>query len=138
MSSALINRNPDLQRLALEGYEVEIRSGYLLVHGIPYVNASRQVNRATLVSNLSLAGDKTIRPDPHVAFFTGDHPCNIDGREIVQIKHNSQQTNLASDITVNHSFANKPPTGYVDYYEKMTRYIEIISAPANWLNWMFG
>lgn len=130
MSSALISRNADLQRLALEGYEVEIRSGHLLVHGVPYVNTSRQVDRATLVSNLCLAGDQTIRPDQHVAYFTGNHPCNIDGREIAQIKHNSQRTNLANDIVVNHSFSNKPPAGYVDYYEKMTRYIEIISAPA--------
>ena len=130
MSSALISRNPDLQRLVLEGYEVEIRSGFLLVHNVPYVNQHRKVTRATLVSNLSLAGDRTIKPDPHVVYFTGDHPCNIDGSAIAQIKHTSQTSKIAADIMVNHSFSNKPPGGYADYHEKMTRYVEIISAPA--------
>ncbi len=130
MSSALISRNPDLQRLLLDGYEMEIRSNHLLVHNVPYVNARREVARGTLVSNLCLAGDRTIKPEPHVASFTGDHPCNIDGKEIVQIKHTSVLTNLAPDIVVQHSFSNKPLAGYMDYHEKMTRYIEIISAPA--------
>ncbi len=130
MSNALISRNPDLQRLLLEGYEVEIRSNHLLVHNVPYVNQSCEVAKGTLVSNLCLAGDRTIKPEPHVAYFTGDHPCNIDGKEIVQIKHASQLTKLAPDIVVEHSFSNKPPSGYMDYYEKMTRYVEIISAPA--------
>jgi len=123
MSSALISRNPDLHRLVLEGYEVEIRSNHLLVHNVPYVNARREVAYATLVSNLCLAGDRTVKPEPHVAYFTGYHPCNIDGREIAQIKHTSQMTNLAADILVLHSFSNKPPNGYMDYHEKMTRYI---------------
>ena len=130
MSSALISRNPDLQRLLLEGYEVEIRSNHLLVHNVPYVNQRREVAKGTLVSNLSLVGDRTIKPEPHVAYFIGDHPCNIDGKEIVQIKHASQLTNLAPDIVVQHSFSNKPPAGYPDYHEKMIRYIEIVSAPA--------
>lgn len=31
---------------------------------------------------------------------------------------------------MNYTFSNKPPNGYNDYYEKITRYIEIIMAPA--------
>jgi predicted ThiF/HesA family dinucleotide-utilizing enzyme len=31
---------------------------------------------------------------------------------------------------MNHTFSNKPPNGYDDYYHKVTRYEEIISAPA--------
>ena len=130
MSSALISRNPDLQRLVHEGYELEVRSNHLLIHNVPYMNLRREIARGTLVSNLSLSGDRTIKPDPHVVSFIGDHPCNIDGKEIVQIKHTSVVTNLAQDIVVQHSFSNKPPNGYTDYHEKMTRYIEIISAPA--------
>lgn len=130
MSNALINRNPDLQRLMHEGYELEIRSNHLLIHNVPYVNQRCEVARGTLVSNLSLSGDMTIKPDPHVVSFIGEHPCNIGGKEIVQIKHASVVTSLAPDIVVQHSFSNKPPGGYVDYHEKMTRYVEIISAPA--------
>ncbi len=130
MSSALISRSPDLQRLQHEGYELEICSNHLLVHNVPYVTPRGEVARATLISNLSLAGDKTIKPEPHIAWFTGEHPCNVNGSEIVQIKHSSSNIPLAPDLVAKHSFSNKPPGGYADYYEKMTRYIEIISAPA--------
>lgn len=51
-----------------------------------------------------------------------------------QIQHSSQTQTLAEGIVVNHSFSNKPPTGYPDYYEKMNRYAEIISAPAESLD----
>ncbi|TAM25711.1 MAG: ThiF family adenylyltransferase [Candidimonas sp.] len=134
MSSALISRSPDLQLLQHEGYELEIRSNHLLVHNVPYVNPRGEVARATLISNLSLAGDKTIKPEPHIAWFTGEHPCNLNGSEIAQIKHTSGNITLAPDLVAQHSFSNRPPSGYADYHEKMTRYIEIISAPAQSLH----
>ncbi|MET3465105.1 ThiF family adenylyltransferase [Variovorax atrisoli] len=130
MSHALISRNPDLQHLQNDGYEVEVRSNHLLVHSVPYVNAKGEVALGSLVSDLTMAGDLTTRPGSHVAMFIGDHPCNKDGSEIQQIKHNSGHMALAPDLVALHSFSNKPPQGYADYYEKMSRYIEIISAPA--------
>ena len=130
MSRALISRNPDLRRLQNEGYEVEVRSGYLLVHSVPYVNAKGQIAFGTLVSDLTMAGDLTTRPGTHIAMFIGEHPCNKHGSEIQQIKHNSSHMPLAPDVVAQHSFSNKPPQGYADYYEKMSRYIEIICAPA--------
>lgn len=134
MSQELINRNPDLKRLRDEGYEVEIRATYLLVHSIPYVNSRREICRGTLISTLQLAGDQTANPSDHVTLFTGDHPCNKDGSEISQIKHSSQNQALAPDIVARHLFSNKPPNGYSNYYEKMTRYAQIISAPAQSLD----
>ena len=130
MQSALISRSPDLLRLRDEGYEVEVRSGHLLVHGVPYVNASGQIVRGTLVSDLTLAGDATVRPANHVAWFVGDHPCDRAGRQTTAIKHGTATYQLAADITAQHAFSNKPAAGYPDYHAKMTRYIEIISAPA--------
>src|ERR1022692_2866772 len=79
MSHQLISRSPDLKRLQNEGYDLEIRSGFLLTKGIPYVNARREVCRGTLVVKLVLAGDVTTRPDDHVAYFAGEHPCRADG-----------------------------------------------------------
>jgi hypothetical protein len=130
MQNALISRSPDLLRLRDEGYEVEVRSGHLLVHGVPYVNSTATVARGTLVSDLTLAGDATARPANHVAWFIGDHPCDKTGREILAIKHGTTTFNLAPDLIAQHAFSNKPPSGYTDYHAKMTRYIEIISAPA--------
>ena len=85
MSRQLISRSWDLQKLQNEGYELEVRSGLLLVKGIPYVNSRKEVKRGTLVSKLVLAGDKTAPPDDHVAYFAGEHPCNVDGTEIAGI-----------------------------------------------------
>lgn len=130
MSRALINRSPDLTRLQNEGYEVEVRAGHLLVSSVPYVNAKGEVALGTLVSELTMAGDVTSSPSTHVAMFIGDQPCSKDGREIQQIKHSDSPMTLAPDLIVHRSFSNKPPGGYADYHQKMTRYIEVISAPA--------
>ena len=90
--------------------------------------------RGTLVSDLTLAGDATTRPANHVVWFIGDHPCDKTGREILAIKHGTANFNLAADIVAQHAFSNKPPSGYPDYHAKMTRYIEIIMAPAQSLD----
>jgi tRNA A37 threonylcarbamoyladenosine dehydratase len=134
MSQELINRNLDLKRLRDEGYEVEIKATYLLVHSVPYLNSRREIGRGTLISALQLAGDQTVKPSDHVTLFTGEHPCNKDGSEISQIKHASSNQTLAPDLVAKHSFSNKPPNGYSNYYDKMTRYTQIISAPAESLD----
>ncbi len=134
MSQQLINRSSDLKRLRDEGYDIEVRAGHLLVKHVPYVNSAKEVKLGTLVSTLSVAGDVTITPDTHVALFTGDHPCNKDGSEMVKIKHQSQTQEIDRDLVVNHSFSSKPPEGYKDYYHKMTTYVAILSGPAQSLD----
>jgi hypothetical protein len=130
MSHRLISRSPDLERLRSEGYAVEIRHDHLMVHDIPYVDASKQVRRGVLVSTLNLVADSTTTPDTHVVYFIGDYPCTKDGVPIPQIAHATAKTRLAEGLETDHSFSNKPPLGYPDYHAKMTRYIDIISHPA--------
>ena len=134
MSHQLVNPSPDLLRLRNEGYEVEIRGTHLLVSHVPYVNSARQIEFGTLVSTLALAGDTVIKPDTHVVHFIGSHPCHKDGSTMSQIQHASATTTVAEGIVVNHSFSNKPQDGYPDYHQKMSRYVEIISAPARSLD----
>jgi hypothetical protein len=131
MSYSLINRNADLKRLRDEGFEVEVRSGFLLVHSVPYVNSQGHTALGILASDLALAGDLTHAPGgTHVAYFIGDHPCDLQGAEIGPIKHSTGSFPLVDGLVASHSFSNKPATGYTDYHHKMARYIEIISAPA--------
>ena len=132
MSRELIEANPDLRRLREEGYAVDVKDSFLLVHEIPYVNSKCQIKYGILVSDLSsMAGDQTVSPiGQHVAYFIGDHPCNRDGSEISAIKHSSQNQTFSKEITINHSFSNKPQGGYTNYYEKMVSYINIISSQA--------
>jgi hypothetical protein len=132
MSQRPINRSADLKKLRDEGYDLEIRSGCLLVKDVPYVNSRKEVRRGILAMKLVLADDETSTPDDHVAYFSGDHPCNEDGTEITRIKHVSGERSLAADVVIQHSFSAKPkPAGvYRDYYDKVTTYVAIISGPA--------
>lgn len=134
MSHQLINHNPDLKRLRDEGFEVEVRGGYVLTHHIPYVNPSKEIRFGTLVSTLNISAGKTLSPDTHVIYFIGEHPCNKDGSIITAIRHGSANYPLLEGVTANHSFSNKPAAGYADYYAKISRYAEIISAPAKSIN----
>jgi hypothetical protein len=129
MSHRLISRSPDLKRLRDDEYDVGIVSNHLVVRDVPYLNSKREVKRGVLVSTLHLANDVTREPDTHVAYFIGEYPCHLTGEEIDQIRHGGRQ-DLGGGLVTDHSFSNKPPGGYPDYHAKMTRYIEIISAPA--------
>jgi hypothetical protein len=132
MSREPISHSPDLKRLRDEGYDLEIRSGFLLVKDIPYVNASRKVQRGILVCKLVLAGDVTARPDDHVAHFCGDYPCRADGSQIEKIKNASTKRTLANNVVIDHTFSAKPKPAdtYADYYAKVTTYVDILSGPA--------
>lgn len=131
MSAQLISRSPDLKRLKEEGYDVEIRHGYLLVRHVPYVNKEKHVLLGILVCPLTLAGDVTAKPENHEAMFQGEFPCRMDGREITTLGTPSgAKETIAPGLTINQRFSNRPADGYKDFYEKMTTYIAIISGPA--------
>ena len=134
MLQQLINHSQDLKRLRDEGYEIEVCGGYLLVHHIPYVESNKTIQYGILVSTLTLKNEITTgTPDNHVIHFIGDNPCNIDGSIITAIQYDNSEKNFGN-ITVNRSFSNKPPQGYPNYYEKVKRYVDIISAPAKYLD----
>lgn len=130
MSHQLINLSPDLKRLRDEGFEIHVEDGFLVVTSIPYVNGRKEIKHGNLVSELTLAGDRTAKPSTHVIHFVGSHPCHKDGSEIQQITHGRNRNSLSNGITVDLSFSNKPKAGYATYFEKITTYAEIISAPA--------
>lgn len=129
MSQELISRSPDLKRLRDEGYEIEVRSGFLLVTHVPFVAPNRQVQFGILISTLDLAGEVTTRPGTHVMSWSGEVPCHSDGSRMTQILSAEATQTLAPGLTATCSFSSKPPEGYRDYFDKMTTYIRIISGP---------
>lgn len=134
MSQQLISLSPDLKRLRDEGYDIEVRSNFLLIKNVPYVNSKKEIELGTLVSELNLAGETTTKPNTHVAYFAGNCPCNKDGSEIKQKNQSGDQT-LDKGLVVNHLFSSKPTSGgYQNYYEKVTTYVAIISSPAQSIN----
>jgi len=135
MSQKLVSHSPDLKKLRDEGYEIEVRKGHLLVHQIPYVTARKDVAFGVLVTSLGdLAGDRTAKPQDHMMYFIGEHPCDKNGNLLKGIQHGSGKQTLAEGIEVDHSFSNKPPDGYPDYHAKVTTYCRIISAEAQAIN----
>lgn len=130
MLQRLLGHSEDLRKLVEEGYELEVKGSLVLLHHIPYVTKSQSIEYGSLVTNLMLNGNKTIRPSDHTIWFTGNLPCNKDGTEISSIIWQRNGKNLGNGVQVKCGFSNKPPQGYPDYYQKFKRYIDIISAPA--------
>lgn len=128
MSRSLISHSKDLRRLRDEGYEVEVRFNYLLVHSVPYLDAQGNLALGVLCSELTLASPlQTAAPSTHVAHFIGTYPHNADGGRITALEHSSGPFQWAEGLTPNFSFSNKPRSGgFADYYEKMISYINVI------------
>lgn len=130
MSHKLINHSPDIKKLRDNGYEVEVVGNHLLMHSIPYLNANKEILKGTLITNVSIINNQVTRPNTHVIHFIGEFPCNIDGTKIHQIENQNNTINLTKDIVINHTFSNKPVNGYNNYFDKMIKYADIITAPA--------
>ncbi|HET6912334.1 MAG TPA: ThiF family adenylyltransferase [Rhodanobacteraceae bacterium] len=128
MSSTIIDRSTDLQRLRGAGYNIGISdAGFLLVRDVPYVNELREIATGTLVSNLDLAGDITVQPQDHTAKFIGEYPCDAAGKPLAALTHQSGSYAVGDGLVAQHSFSRKPACGYYhDYYEKMTAYVALI------------
>jgi len=120
------------------GYHVEIRlDRYLLIHDVPYVNSQKEIRFGTLISELAFAGEETVPPTDHVAYFIGDHPCTSEGVQLAQIKHQSGERVLVEGLVISHSFSAKPKQPeerYRDYFHKIDTYVAIIESQAQKLD----
>ncbi len=139
MSKQLISLSPDLKRLRDEGYAVSVRDNYLLVSEIPYVDESRTIQRGTIVSELTLAGDVTAQPSDHTVMFQGLTPCDNTGNPLGHLINQRQQQQLTDNLTINFVFSHKPvdtdgAKTYTNYYEKVTAYVSILSSYASLLD----
>jgi hypothetical protein len=131
MLTQLIDLNDDLRKLRDEGYNISIISGNLIVKGIPYVNRNKQILFGTIYCPLTLSGERTVPPEDHTVRFMGEHPCDKFGTEIQSFVNSAQEHNLTADIIGAYYFSSRPQSGgYPDFYTKMTRYVDLLSAPA--------
>jgi hypothetical protein len=130
MSARLIARSRDLKRLLDEGYELEVRSGYAIVHSVPYVTPDATIAFGVVVTDLALNDDMTQQPRDHQVWFRGAQPCHADGSPITALGAQPGTQTLCEGVEVHYRFSAKPPKGYPDYYAKIVQYIEILSNPA--------
>lgn len=129
MSAPLTSRSPDLQRLVDDGYDVAIVAGFLVLRDVPYVDTFRQVRRGKLVSRLDMAGDRTVAPRDHQAWFAGAFPCDREGRPLVNMVHAQQQRrDLGGGLMVDHWLCSRPiGREFIDFHEKMVTFVSQIS-----------
>ena len=123
MSPELISRREDLKRLVEEGYELEVRSGHLVMHRVPYVTRERTVKYGQLVCPIAETGP----PPDHTMQFAGEYPCDDAGAPIEALRHSSNRRELANGLWVDHYFSARPVGGtYADYHHKMSHYAQVI------------
>lgn len=130
MSRRPIARSIDLTRLQNEGYDLELRGGdgLLLVKDVPYVASDRVVRRGTLIVKLALAGEVTVKPADHVAYWSGLHPCHSDGRKITAFENSAPPQDMGDGVRADFMFSAK--ADYRDYHHKVTTYVGRIEAEA--------
>lgn len=135
MQQKLINHSPDLKRLRDEGYDIQIRGGYLVIRHVPYVNANKQICFGTLVSELNLSDNTTtVRPN-HTMHFAGEYPCTSEGVHLTGIVHTEAKKIMFDDFEVQFYFSSKPDVGYYnDYYHKVITYISMLGTAAEILD----
>ena len=123
MSPEQISHREDLQRLVEEGYELEARSGYLILHRVPYVTGERTIKYGQLVCPLSATGP----PPDHTMYFAGEYPCDDTGAPIEALRHSSNRQELAEGLWIDHYLSARPVGGaYDDYYYKLVHYAQVI------------
>jgi hypothetical protein len=132
MVPEFIARNADLKRLWDDGYEIEVRELYLIVHHIPYLNVQLEIKYGILVTPLEVAGDSTIKPTDHKAYFIGSLPYKADGTPVFNTAHNPQV--FLPGLQVEFMLSLRPDEGYQDFYEKITRYETRLSMQARKIN----
>jgi hypothetical protein len=130
MSSGPISHSPDLRKLVDQGFELDIRAGHLVVSGIPYATTERTVARGALVKELHLDRDVTGKPGNHVAMWMGSHPCDPAGVPLTALVNNSNRKEIAPGLAIDHTFSSKPQVADADYFEFVTRYVDILEGPA--------
>jgi hypothetical protein len=128
MSLRLIDLSPDLTRLQNEGYDIAVRDGFLLVRNVPYVDINRTLQSGVLISKLNLSGNKTNKPDDHVAHWTGTHPHHANGSIITSIQNASPPQDFGNGIRADFTFSAK--ADYRDYHHKIVTYSGRITGEA--------
>src|SRR4051794_38056472 len=104
MSQLLISRSADLRRLRDEGYDVSIRSGYLLIGHVPFRDAAGEVAYGSFASTLTMSGEATGPPDDHRMWFVGGILYDIAGVALAD----PAQMQISEGVTTHCVFSRKP------------------------------
>jgi hypothetical protein len=117
---------------------LSIEAGHLVIRRVPFVGRDRRIGYGTLISPLDLAGDRTVPPRNHVAYFGGGTPCDLTGTPLPMVHDRAVQRH-GGGLVSEHMLSSQPKTGeYVDYHAKMTTYVAEIESHAKALDPSIG
>lgn len=121
MSHTRIALDPNLRKLRDEGFDLQVRANYLLVHAMPYATPAKAVAYGTLAMPLNMVGDEVGPPPDHTAKFIGECPCSATGTPLV-IVTGSGEEDFGGGVVAFHQMSGKPAEPDQDYYDKVIRY----------------
>lgn len=133
MLQTLASRNDDIRRLLEKGYAVTFDSNYLVVRDIPYLGSQRDLKWGAIVTLLIFEDKEKVSQQNHQVSFAGSPPYGLDNKPIANLGDTPHQIALSDvepRVIVERQFSNKPNAGYADFFEKIERYVTIISGPA--------
>lgn len=121
MSHTKIALDPHLRRLRNEGFDLEVRANYLLVHAIPYVTPAKTVAHGILRMPLNMEGDQLGPPPDHTAQFIGECPCTSQGVPLIIVTGSGKDDWGDGPFTF-HQMSGLPVEPDSNYYDKVVRY----------------
>jgi len=129
---ALANRNPFIDKLVKQGFDVGFINAHLVIFGVPYLNASGELKYLDMISPLDLREEYLVdRPSDHKVYFAGEMPCNVDGKKISA--GFAEEARTVSDHIAGTYMLSSKPEGMRQYdsiEEKINQYLALISSPA--------
>lgn len=127
----LVDHSDDLTRLIQEEYDLEIREMNLLVHRVPYLNSSGEVEYGILVSELTTNGERTVQPGGHDIYLVGGVPYDHQ-RNVVSIVIDQNPHDFGEGLVASCRLSGKPGGRMPnDYHEKISNYVRILSSYAH-------
>ncbi len=133
MLPTLVSRNDDIRRLVERGYAAAFDNNHLVVRDIPYLDEKLDLQWAAIVTQLVFTDTETVKMQNHQVAFSGTAPHGLTGAPIPNLgdsSHTIPLSDAAPVVVVQRQFSNKPEAGYVDFFDKIERYVTIISGPA--------
>lgn len=130
----LASHNPFIQELEDGGYHVDFVNGYVVIYGLPYLDAAGGLEHGDWASPVDLDGWRIDPPSNHQAWFRGCRPHDQTGRAL-RLGFAEATVEVAEGFICNLSFSFKlleagQARAYRSFEEKVLTYLDAIVAPA--------
>lgn len=130
----LASRNPFVQDLLDEGFDVDFIGGYFVIYGLPHLDEKGGLEHGDWASPVDLADGVLGPPSNHQAWFRGGRPHDQGGRQL-RLGGGPDKVTVVEGFETDQSFSFKlleagQMRSYVSFEEKVRTYVDAITAPA--------